>query len=140
MKREPYKRMEKVPSVMASFAERVWGIARLTLSARRKVHRAIVLSTPVYGIEAWTLHSAEVVLSKPRQTDDHQLYDARMTRRTGSTKQKPIGHSKLPTARNAWATCRMTCWMRTTNKTLRDIFERSSMSENSPRNFPEPLR
>ena len=44
---------------MARLAERVWYNAMLTLNTKMKVYQACVLSTLLYGSEAWTLYSRQ---------------------------------------------------------------------------------
>ena len=52
-------RVGKASTFMARLAERVWYNAMLTLNTKMKVYQACVLSTLLYGSEAWTLYSRQ---------------------------------------------------------------------------------
>ena len=49
-------RIGKAATAMARLAKRVWDNPMLTLNTRMKVYQACVLSTLLYGSEAWTLY------------------------------------------------------------------------------------
>ncbi|RJG15198.1 hypothetical protein D4A39_16670, partial [Alcanivorax profundi] len=50
-------RIGKAASAMARLAKRVWDNPMLTLNTKMKVYQACVLSTLLYGSEAWTLYT-----------------------------------------------------------------------------------
>ena len=52
-------RIGKAPSAMARLAKRVWDNSMLTTNTKMKVYQACVLSTRLYGSEAWTLYSRQ---------------------------------------------------------------------------------
>ena len=51
------KRIAKATSTMARLTSRVWTNMKLTTSTKMSVYRACVLSTLLYGSEAWTTYS-----------------------------------------------------------------------------------
>ena len=50
-------RIAKASIAMACLAERMWDNTVLTLNTKMKVYQACVLSTLLYGSEAWTLYT-----------------------------------------------------------------------------------
>ena len=51
-------RIGKASATMAKLSKRVWENKKLTISTKVKVYHACVLSTLLYGSEAWTLYSS----------------------------------------------------------------------------------
>ena len=49
----------KAVTAMAHLAKRVWENSMLTINTKMKVYQACVLSTLLYGSEAWTLYSCQ---------------------------------------------------------------------------------
>ena len=52
-------RIGKAASTMAKLSKRVWENKKLTINTKVKVYNACVLSTLLYGSEAWTLYSSQ---------------------------------------------------------------------------------
>ena len=52
-------RIGKAASTMAKLSKRVWENKKLTINTKVKVFNACVLSTLLYGSEAWTLYSSQ---------------------------------------------------------------------------------
>ena len=52
-------RIGKVATAMARLAKRVWDNTMLTTNTKMEVYQACVLSTLLYGSEAWTLYSRQ---------------------------------------------------------------------------------
>ena len=52
-------RIGKASSTMARLSKRVWENKKLTINTKVKVYHSCVLSTLLYGSEAWTLYSSQ---------------------------------------------------------------------------------
>lgn len=53
------KRIGKAATAMARLTKRVWNNSSLTINTKMKVYQACVLSTLLYGSEAWTLYARQ---------------------------------------------------------------------------------
>lgn len=82
------KRLAKAASVMAGLSKRVWSNNQLTLNTKLKVYQACVLSTLLYGSEAWTTYA--------RQEDRLESFHLRCLRRIlGITWQDKITNTAV---------------------------------------------
>ena len=81
-------RIGKASSAIARLAKRVWDISMLTTNTKMKVYQACVLSTLLYGSEAWTLYS--------RQEHRLNAFHLRCLRRLlGITRQERVPNSAV---------------------------------------------
>ncbi|RXN35706.1 RNA-directed DNA polymerase from mobile element jockey-like protein [Labeo rohita] len=88
-------RIGKAATAMAQLAKRVWDNTLLTLKTKLKVYQACVLSTLLYGSEAWTLYS--------RQEQRLNAFHMRMlTHSLSGSYAKYVHHPYTETTALAW--------------------------------------